>query len=464
MNILLRNICSLLFRIIVRNRCHSKLAFFYSLIIKELTSDGKIKRPSKQAGNNKLTILVLSIDGFRSDVDCIANTNEFRVLIIPVQWQRRLVYQFYPVELQKYGFKNNPDQLGYKYSKEQEEIREFLYEFLARLYKRISINCVISPHSRYVADLDWGAVSTKLGVPHILIPRDSQFASSPYLLNRMKHFFSDGLPKFEGKHIIVQSELDREVYIDTGYVDVEKTSSLGCPRMDGFLRKSKEKRLDAKRRRKKVVFLPFTYKEKGTFDILDLRSYVKELQLFFLRFAIKFPEIDVVIKPKPKGLKPWEKEVMFEMIGDAGTENNKLLNLIIRNDIDIHSLFRESDVVCGLNTSALLEAAVIGLPIIIPYFKDLQCPKYDERLFYRDAYNLFDIAEDTIELESLILYRLENPIIEEKIMEGRKALFGKYVSSVKGDATEKHVTLIKEIVNKKEDSIFFKSTPKQANW
>ena len=186
--------------------------------------------------------------------------------------------------------------------------------------------------------------------------------------------------------------------------------------------------------------------------------------MYFLSFSIKFPEIDVVIKPKPKGLKPWEKEVMFEMIGDAGTENNKLLNLIIRNDIDIHSLFRESDVVCGLNTSALLEAAVIGLPIIIPYFKDLQCPKYDERLFYRDAYSLFDIAEDTIELESLILYRLENPIIEEKIMEGRKALFGKYVSSVKGDATEKHVTLIKEIVNKKEDSIFFKSTPKQANW
>ena len=106
-----------------------------------------------------------------------------------------------------------------------------------------------------------------------------------------------------------------------------------------------EKRLGAKKRRKRVVFLPFTYKEKGIFDLLDLRSYVEELQLFFLRFAIKFPEIDVVIKPKLKGLKLWEKEVMFKVIGDARIENNKLLDLIIREDIDIHSLFLESDIV-----------------------------------------------------------------------------------------------------------------------
>jgi len=41
---------------------------------------------------------------------------------------------------------------------------------------------------------------------------------------------------------------------------------------------------------------------------------------------------------------------------------------------------------------------------------------------------------------------LENPKIEEKIVEGRKALFEKYVSSMKGDATEKYVALIKSVV------------------
>jgi hypothetical protein len=89
---------------------------------------------------------------------------------------------------------------------------------------------------------------------------------------------------------------------------------------------------------------------------------------------------------------------------------------------------------------------VIGLPVIIPYFKDLQNQKYDERLFYRDAYDLFDIAKDVNELESLILKRLHNQTIDKKIMEGRKALFENLISSLDGDATEKYVAMIKWII------------------
>ena len=92
----------------------------------------------------------------------------------------------------------------------------------------------------------------------------------------------------------------------------------------------------------------------------------------------------------------------------------------------------------------------------MPYFKDLQNPKYDERLFYRDAYDLFDIAKDVNELESIIIDRLHNPTIDEKIMEERKALFECFISSLDGDATEKYVTLIKEIVNKQNMHVLAK--------
>ena len=89
---------------------------------------------------------------------------------------------------------------------------------------------------------------------------------------------------------------------------------------------------------------------------------------------------------------------------------------------------------------------MIGLPVIIPYFKDLQNHKYDERLFYRDSFDLFDIAMDVNELESLILKRLHNQAIDKKIMEGRKALFECFISSLDGDATEKYVALIRQVV------------------
>jgi hypothetical protein len=424
------------------------LSLVYSLVVEELTVDGATTRPSKHAKSNKRTILILSSKAFRKDIDCLIAANEFKVLRLPDHWQSRLIYQFYPEKFQKYWVEGwNPDNSDYKYKKEQKEIREFLQRFLKKLYKRIRVDCVISPHHRYVVDMDWGAVSTKMGIPHIMIPRDSQFASSPYLLNKMKHLFRCGLPKFEGKHIIVQSELDKEVYIDSGYVSPGNISSLGCPRMDDFIKETKENSCVTEKRRKKIVFLPFISQEKGTFEISELLPYVNELHLFFVQFAIRYPEIDVVMKHKPKGFHRWKEEVLYEAIKGSNIDINRIPNLIVREDIDIHSLFIESDIVCGLNTSALLEAAVIGLPIIIPYFKDLQNTKYDERVFYRDAYDLFDIAKDVKELESLIFKRLHNPTIGEKVMERRKAYFEKYVSSMKTDATEKYVALIKSVVD-----------------
>jgi len=447
MKILLRKIFRLLFRIIVRNRWHSKLAFVYSLIIKEWSSDGATIRPSKHAKNNKYTILILSSKAFRKDIECIVATNEFRVLRLPDHWQSRLIFQFYPEVFQKYWVDVNPDYPDFKYKKERKELREFLQIFLNKLYKRIRINCVISPHPRYVADMDWGAVSTKLGVPHILITRDSQFASSPYLLNQMKQQFRNGFPRFEGEYIIVQSELDKPVYIDSGYVKPEKISSLGRPRMDDFLRKAKENGSVTEKRRKKIVFLPVRSKEKGIFEESKLLPYMNELHLFFVQFAIRHPEIDIVMKPKPKGLHRWEEEDLNEAIKGSNIDIKRIPNLIIRGDIDIHSLFLKSDIVCGLNTSALLEAAVIGLPVIIPYFKDFQNTKHDERVYYRDYYDLFDIAKDVNELESIVTYRLHNPAIDEEIMERRIALFEKFVSNLKGDATEKYVALIKSVVD-----------------
>jgi hypothetical protein len=103
-------------------------------------------------------------------------------------------------------------------------------------------------------------------------------------------------------------------------------------------------------------------------------------------------------------------------------------------------------VVRSRNTSTILEAAVIGLPVIIPCFKDLQNPKYDKRVFCKDAFDLFDIARDVKELESLILKRLHNPMIDKNVMEGREAMFCKFVSGLQGDATEKYVECIKRVV------------------
>jgi len=444
MSVLRKGLFRHIYRIVVSKRLYTLLSFVYSYVIEELTVDGATIRPSKYAKNNKYTILILTSKAFRKDIECLVATDEFRVLRLPDHWQSRLIYQFYPEGFQKFWVDTNPDHPDYKYKKNQKEIREFLHVFLAKLYKRISIDCVISPHHRYVVDRDWGAVSTKMGIPHIMLPRDSQFASSPVLLNYAFNLFKNGLPKFEGEFIIIQSKLDKQVYVDSGHVGTEKIRSLGCPRMDGFVKRIKENKYNSVNRRKKVVFLPFLW--GVDLEKSELYSYICEVHLFFVHLAHRYPEIDVVIKAKPKQPGSPQKTTLLEPLMGSSIEIEKIPNLTIREDLDLHDLFFETDVVCGLQTSALIEAAVVGLPVTIPYFKDLQNPKYDERLYYRDMYDLFDIANNVKELEILLLERLHNPVIDKKVMRRREVLFEDYISSLDCNATEKYVECIKQII------------------
>ena len=443
MRAVLKKIVRIPFRIIVYLRWYSILAFLYSIVIEELTDDGNTTRPSKRAGNNKLTILILSPVAFRKDIELIVRTNAFRVLRISIPWETRLSSQFSYASKKKYTKETNSDQPNFKYKKEQKVLQDFLKAFLGKLYERIEVDCVISPHPRYIFDMEWGALSTQLGVPHILLPRDSQLASSPFELKEEMYLFKYKLPKFKGSHIIIQSRRDGTVYTDSGYAKLESVSCLGCPRMDNFMKKSKEINR-SKINRKKVVFLPFRWGLR--LEKSDLFAYICDVHSFFVHFALRYPEIDVVVKPKPKQPLVPKKMVLLEQLKNISIEIEKIPNLTIREDLDLHDLFLETDVVCGLQTSALLEAAVIGLPVIIPYFKDLQNQKYDERLFYRDAYDLFDIANDVKELEMMILQRLRNPAIDKKVMMGRKGLFEEFVSTLDCNATEKYAECIKQVI------------------
>ena len=427
-------------RVVILNQWSGLLAWFYSKVIVELNAEGRTVRFTKKLKDGKIVVLVLSAFAFRSDLECLAARREFRILLIPKHWQLRLYHMFYPPERTCCFYKHKlnrhigPDDPCFKYKKRH---YDFLRGFLPKLYKRMGICCVISPHYRYIQDIDWGAVSKEIGVHHILINRDSRFTASPYLAKlMMKHFRA--LFKFEGTHLIVQSELDRKLCIDSDYVKPEQISDLGCMRMDGFLKQIQIHNSE-NNKRKKVVFFPFVL--KGLFEY----KYFRDVHVALVRLALNYPEIDIIIKPKPKTHPIWYKS-FNKALEESEINGDVISNLHVLLNINPYELLKEADVVCGLNTSLLLEAAIIEKPIIIPYFEDIQNPKYDERIFFRDAFDMFDIAESVKEFESLICARLYNSKVDSGIIEKRKVYFEKHVSSLKCDSVEKHVGLIRRIV------------------
>jgi CDP-glycerol glycerophosphotransferase (TagB/SpsB family) len=335
------------------------------------------------------------------------------------------------------------DDQCYKYKKAH---MKFLYGFLPRLYKKLGIECVISPHHRYLQDVDWGSVSKKIGIPYILISRECRFTASTVLKNEMINVLKR-LVKFEGSYMIVQGELDRQIIIECDYVTADKISSLGCMRMDGFLRRIKTVRSTISSR-KKIVFFPFNLKRimhaTSAQEKSAMSQFFVDVNVLLARLAINYPEIDVIMKPKSKRA-TWNKEVDV-VFKESGIYQHEIPNLHIEPYLDVQDLVLDADVFCGLNTSALLEAAVAEKPVIIPYFKEIRKTIFEEMAFFKESYHLFDIAESIEDLESMILNRLKNPTIDREIMEGREAMFVRYVSSLNCDATEKHVSLIKRVV------------------
>jgi len=427
-------------RVAVSNQWYGLIAWFYSKVIEEITSDGKAVRFPKKSKDSKIVVLILSAFAFRGDSECLASNRELRILQIPKHWQLRLYHMFYPPERtccfykhKIYRYIDNSDPC-FKYKKKH---YDFLRGFLPKLYKRMGIRCVISPHFRYIQDIDWGAVSKEMGVHHILINRDGRFNASPYLAKLMKKHLKN-LVRFEGTHLVVQSEVDKQLCEDSNFVKPEQISALGCMRMDNFL-KGIQTFNPAENKRKKVVFFPFILTNCFEF------KYFRDVHVTLVRLALNYPEIDIIMKPKPKEHPDWYKS-FNRALEKSGINEEDISNLHVLPNINAYELLKETDVVCGLNTSLLLEAAVSGKPIIIPYFKGIQNPKYDERIYFKDAFDMFDIAESVEEFRSLTCERLYNTKVDSDIIEKRKAYFEKHVSSLKCDSIKKHVDLVRHIV------------------
>jgi len=70
-------------------------------------------------------------------------------------------------------------------------------------------------------------------------------------------------------------------------------------------------------------------------------------------------------------LSSWRK-LVDKAFDEAGIDVRQLPNLIMDPNLDAQKLILESSVVCGINSTTILEAALAGKPVIVPYFKQLR--------------------------------------------------------------------------------------------
>jgi len=426
------------------------IVFVYSRVIREVESEHRKK--------NLPAILALSHTRFRKDIEVLANTGEFRVLIVPEVWQSRIITLFYPRGITK-------AQIFFpeKYVEVVEAKRrlyDFLRNFLPHLYRILGIKCVIGASLFYSNDYEWGKISDEIGVPYVLIPRENHaLETSDHIRYKDNNYYEVGNIRFPGSMIMCQNQSFRDLYIDFGFVTPQKIVAFGCLRMDEFIRNVKSYKKNVSKRRK-VVFFSFNLGANlighpdhvAYFDNVAWTSKpdVGWAKLFesthsaYAKLAMKRPDVDFIFKPKWLG--GW-KDKIEEAISNQGIDIQRITNLNFTEE-DAGNLILDSDVVCCFGSNTIIEAGFARKPVIIPMYYEATRRDYAEYIHFHNYYHIFDIAESEEAFVNLIEEKLSNPIVDKELVKEREAFFKYNFQSTKPDAAIKCTNVIKDVISR----------------
>ena len=390
-----------------------------------------------------LRILALYHPGFRGDLEALADSGQAEVYLFPAHWQTRLVLAFYGP-----GYRNqdvmNPAP-GSRFEAAKRELSNFYTRIAEDYFEHRPIDCAISFHIRIPGDIDFGLVIKARGIPYCTIYREGLVASSTRVVQHMRRFF-ERLGRFQGDHFLVHNASSRDLCVTEGYSRTEQTWAMGCIRMDGFLRDI-EAGMYANPTRSGVATL---FPVAQHFETpADKDAFMREFYGALVGFFAENPGYRLIVKPKPKLLAN-EQALMDRALSDTELDWRALDNVTFDARLDAHEALRQSDVILGLNSTALLEAGVAGKPVIAPLFEMLERPGTREAVRFTDAYAYFDAAHDGAELRELLAQRMAEPFVDAVAMVGRRTMFEKYVTALDGNSLQRYIDFFRGLVSERK--------------
>ncbi len=447
----------LVFKIAVRT-----LAFVggYSLIARYCTRhvqeiENGVKCPLRaDAGRDKITVLVLDYERFRGDVDLFSHAEDMRILTISWNLLRFLLASYvHEPTLAEEKKRTSPVGIRWDFAcaepgsciyAERQRYRRFLECFLPVFLDRLGVDVVMNSDFRYRREADFVRIAAELGYPHICYYREAMYiVSANYHLAVERHkIFSP----FYGDLIAVQNEITRRMFLDSAIAAPDKIAVRGCPRMDEFIADLDTPAKSAKDRRRQIAFFSCPrgaqLKDLAHFDFFTTTRHVVRA---LAELAAADPELRVVIKMKDMHINGQLAELEKEVQRVAGSEQG-LPNIQFETGrMAAHDVIRQSDVVCAMQSTVVLEAAIAGKPVILPHFREMrERDGAEEVLMYREYYDLFDVPDNSDTLKALVLERLTQGDIEPHIKTQRRALFEEHVSPLDGGATQKSLDLIRD--------------------
>ena len=394
---------------------------------------------------NAHTVIILPRTAIVEDVrSTIGQSEDFRFLMTHGSTIKAVSAGYLPPILDSNVYLDDDP----KISRQKEAYRNFLKQMWASLRASMHVDAVLTGSFSYYAERELAIALEELGLPFIVLQKEN--LKTPGLVNFFGYLYRDRRGPFGGRRILVYNEIERQLQIHNGIVGPDRVKVVGMPRLDRIHDWRRRHATDPAVRRGNAQILFFDFAPRTGLPVItrkqaygaqferldDLTASLgwnvlsEETRRTVIVLAKENPALTVTIKTKGR---LHDDQSMIDLLDRFGPQPS---NLRIVSGGDPFELIAQSDVICGFNSTALLEGLAAGKDIIIPNFGEV----FDEhhKPYVVDYGNAAEHADSPEDLTAqLRLYASERPEARAELGDAAMRVLYYWVGNSDGKAGER---------------------------
>jgi len=400
--------------------------------------------------------LILPKAGFTEDIKAtFIGDKRFCVYALDRMIIKAIFKAFLPEEIDDNNYRSTDSNIEQK----KTELRSFWIKTLKILFKILKVDVVLSGNFSYAAEQEFAGALSELGIPFVALHKEC--LKTPALEPFYQEIYKTRKNPFQGTKICVYNEIEKRIQEAAGITSPENIIITGMPRLDliHHLRQQLFISENFSQKRPTILFLSFNIKAglpiigrklpqhfevlEEKLERLNFNRLARFCHLAMLKIARENPEIKVIIKTKGDFMSHKTLDTFFGKNFDCPQ------NLKVVNGGDLLEVLKESTVVCGFNSTALLEAIALNKPVIIPKFYEALNPEVSPYIIdLEDAVQYADSPEKLIEmLKKAALKRYNNEDLSV-LSPSKQRLLKKWLGNSDAQAGHRVKKVIEEVVYK----------------
>jgi hypothetical protein len=357
--------------------------------------------------------------------------------------------------------------------KKKAELRLFWKNVLQIMNKRAKFDAVMTGNFSYASEQELAGALNEMGIPFIALHKEC--LKTPGLEPFYREIYATRKNPFQGHRICVYNEVEQRIEREARIADPENIILTGMPRLDSVHREREISghQNTSKSKRPTVLFFLFNIKAglpiigrktgerfetlEEDLERLNVARLSKSCHLAMLELARKNPEIRVVIKTKGDDVSAKTLQNVF------GNHPELPENFQIMVGGDTLGILIESSVVCGFNTTALIEAVTLNKAVVMPHFYEAADPSLAKYVLEMKGVAKFATSEEELNemLRDTALVDAREPVSSD-LDPVKKKFLERWVGNPDGRASERVREVVEGVVAEYRDVIQKEGSKKPA--